>query len=745
MGLFGSCKTMLAVAIGVETAYRCAKIHEETGENRYAFLICYEPKANEVLRRTRSYAAEIHLQSLALMGEEHLSTTGRLKRYEKELFAPLIASGVHVPGEYERLQAVEKVLDEHLVPVDFTGGDKARPDSGTGYIEEIADRIEEELKQRGPGAKAEIVVVDYVGVMCELHLLATGRDDESPRKLIGQAPRLVRRMIASPFKTPVWLIHQLSGEANSHQDVTRRHHHEEAAECKHFGDDLNAMLIAGAQDPDHRFVIANSKAQDDASKEVLVRMQGEIGLVTELDDVRVNHHKWLPTHKQPCPAQVKDDSTQPQCKQETVATACTPKTANGVPRVTRSFKLRTGPNADTFHPELDSRQYLERSKRGHSKAKVEYHESAAYRMLRPGKSHSGLWLPDWLAMVSSDPCTLRMMGLVLFYYDDKGTRSAAVPRNRLRQSDQQQIRDIPDEKLLHRHQWCRAMAMRHVSMRCTVDGKDVVQTHRVRCLDKPLDKIAGAAGIPEKTARRVLKELVDTGVLIRPTEPGYKGILVYPNGHTLACRFLEHLGVPEEKWPEPLTSLVTRWYESEYRKQAMNRDGRVKYDLNAFDLDVPGIAPKPYGKPVIRGTWVDDLIYAACEERAGPAHLMAQLLWWFGGREDPRTGAFIPRAQLVREGRRWVAMSDRQIADAMGYPTSSVRGWLDWLVKKKFFKHEKWPWRAWNSSSAGISHYSPEPEAIYEAIHTARGRAKELRHARFEGFRDKRVGPEDMD
>jgi len=745
MGPYGSCKTMLAVALSVEACFQCHKIRRETGEDRCVLLFSYDAPPDEIWRRTRSYAAEVDLHSLEQIGTDGTKrlSTSRLKSYEKELFAALISHGIAVPGENGRLNAVDEVLKRHLIPVDYYGTDKTRPQAGEGYVREATERIKEELRQRAPGAKPHTVILDYVGRMCEAYLSAKG-EHGSPVKLIGQAPRLARQTIAQPFQCPVWLVHQLNTDANSHQDVTRRHHHEEAADSKHFGDRLDAALIAGVQDEEHRFAVMNSKAVRDP-KEVLVQMRGEIGFVGGRNDA-LRHH-WLQVAPANLPksdkrdgfvrAQQTDqddgDHAGDSAKQRRRQSPC-------LSHITRTFKPRTGPNADCFHPELDSRQYLKRSKRGHSRAKAEWHETPAYRMLRPGKGHSGLWLPEWLREVTMDPWSRRLQAFVLFYFDDKSTRSAAIPRNRLRQSTPQQIRDIPHERLLNRRQRCRARAMRDVPIPCTRDGEDVIETRRVRCLDKPLAKIAAAAGLSEKQARRAMQELVKDDILRRAEEPGHNGILLYPNGYTLACRYLKYRGIPEDEWPEPYTSLVIGWYESDYRREALNRDGRKHHDLHAFDLDAAGVAPKPYRKPVARGTWVDDLIYAICGERAGPAHLMSQLLWWFDGRKDQKTGELIPRASLVRDGRRWVFMSVRQLARSLGYPRSSVADWLDWLVdEKEYFKRRMWPVAGWNTTGAGVDHYSPEPDMIYKALRAAGGRAKELRYARFEGLKDERI------
>lgn len=413
----------------------------------------------------------------------------------------------------------------------------------------------------------------------------------------------------------------------------------------------------------------------------------------------------------------------------------------------RLLHPRTGKNADTCHDFVESEFRRRAADSLHilhhgdgTTVEQEYFDTRAYRALQPGRGHSGLWLPNWLCEVSSDPAERRMLALVLFYFDDKGTRSDAVKRNRLKQHQPPEI-----VKETHRQQWqrCRTQAFRSLPLPCIQDGVEFCQEFKVRCLDKPLWKIAAAAGLSEKVGRRVLKELVDKEVLRRPGEPGRHGILVYPNGHTLACRFLKYHGVQVDDLPGPSISLVTEWYECAYRQQAMNRDGRTHYVFDAGAYARAGLhRMKGVRTPVALGTWIDDLVYAACDCRPGPAHLMAQLLWWHGVRKSKFTDERLPRAPLLREGRRWVARSVRQWAEDLGYAHSSVHEWLTWLVEtKKFFAHRNWTWRNWNSSPKGIDHYSPEPDAIYEAVKAARPQAKELRLARFKRFKDARPRP----
>ena len=107
--------------------------------------------------------------------------------------------------------------------------------------------------------------------------------------------------------------------------------------------------------------------------------------------------------------------------------------------------------------------------------------------------------------------------------------------------------------------------------------------------------------------------------------PGHKKLYVAPQGNVFAEAWGEYSGINVDR------DCRFDWYESTYRRQSMNRDARMHYDPDNFDPAGVrmGIAiPATYRNAVARGTWVDDLIFAACRRKAGPAHLLATILYY---------------------------------------------------------------------------------------------------------------------
>lgn len=399
-------------------------------------------------------------------------------------------------------------------------------------------------------------------------------------------------------------------------------------------------------------------------------------------------------------------------------------------------------------------------------------DSKARRMLRAGKSHSGVWIPAWTGHVTTDAAERRLLASILFWFDDRGTRNPEVKRNRVPVAETtEEVFQMDVDRLRRRkmefyaqhrptHR-CRARAMRDVCFEelDKVTGLQYTDGIRTRCLEQPLRVLAGAAGLSEKVGRRCLRNLETRNAVIvaREQKPDQspvwaycehaagpqKGILLFPNGYGLARALVSYGGGDPESVPTTI-SLLGNWYESEYRKLGMNRDGRRYAFPNEYAATAAAFfAPILLRHAVSRGTFVDDWIYAACEERPGPAHVMAQLLWFCDANrrrvatEDESKWEIeeVPRARVLREGRRWTLRSNRHLAKYLDYPEADIRDWTEWLVEEQhFFTRKQWPWRGWANS---VNHYSPNPETIGRALKRSRQRAESLRRLRF----PEKVGP----
>ncbi|MEI8371660.1 MAG: hypothetical protein WCJ35_02380 [Planctomycetota bacterium] len=283
LGPYGSCKTVLAVMLAVEAA-RHAYGSSLTGseDHGYVFLASYEAGPAELRLRMLSYAAQIHRKSLESMGKDGmktLSTSKKLRPYEKKMFAAALADGKNVLGEQGRVKQAMKWLEDHIIVLDMAGNDAKHASAGSGHIAEICRKITTELHRRGKNAKASLAIVDYVGAMARRHLEATGKDESNLRHLIGGTPLMAKNKIAAKFNCPVWLLHQLSGAANQ-KGPAAQVHHTDAAECKSFAENLDFAFVIGKPDNQNLCQINSTKHRRTGHcPEVIVRVRGAMNRV----------------------------------------------------------------------------------------------------------------------------------------------------------------------------------------------------------------------------------------------------------------------------------------------------------------------------------------------------------------------------------------------------------------------------------------------------------------------------------
>ena len=198
-----------------------------------------------------------------------LSDLGRISRQEhKSIDYKKLCSGLQgyehdhiaeiphkdgVPlGEQQRYEEVCKLFGRQLNLLDFLPEDFM-----SDPVSVISNRLENEL---GNANYIAGIVVDYVGLIMNRHL----RDSDIPAQWrAGRFKKFVeesRCRLAQKFGCPVWLIHQLNGNANKRSPVARQHHRD-AKETKHFGDHLDYCFVLGTQDPNSRcFTLECTKA-----------------------------------------------------------------------------------------------------------------------------------------------------------------------------------------------------------------------------------------------------------------------------------------------------------------------------------------------------------------------------------------------------------------------------------------------------------------------------------------------------
>jgi len=265
MAPYGTCKTTLAVMLWCLAAKQnyAETLHDEfEGDKGLSFLVTYEaPLSNEIQHRALMYAAMVHRTSLDKMGMDGMSSLNadpeKPLPYEKGKFKRDIEEGIFQP-EFVRVQKAIPWLNDHTVCLDFTGSDPEWPSAGHGGIAEIVNRIKLEMRNRGPGYYVKNVIIDYFGLMVDRDS-SLGPQKTEDHKLYQKKVEEIVQGISIKLQCHTWILHQLSGAANSMLSPTKSVHHTDAKGSKSWAENLHFAFVIGNLNMDSLGQIACTK------------------------------------------------------------------------------------------------------------------------------------------------------------------------------------------------------------------------------------------------------------------------------------------------------------------------------------------------------------------------------------------------------------------------------------------------------------------------------------------------------
>jgi hypothetical protein len=299
LGPFGGGKTMFAIQLAVARAKLCMAWHtcKDHGHERLKQVIfaSYEEDVDRDIRpRVMSCAACINKKTLeGLRNVADLSHKGHLLPYELAMYEQMkVTDPNQMDGEYERLMKANTQIGANLQMMDMR-----KDGRGTGWISELASYIERQQQQHGWAI--DTIIIDYVKIMCRRHLKAQDKDpDRHLRHLINETPMTVKMDLAERFGCTVWLLQQLSGEANR-RSAAAQLSHADAGEARDFAENLVSCLVFGTKHGESgacRVFYTKGRRSENQGLDTLISLDGGFGRTTSVTGWQVVSGKFVQSH-----------------------------------------------------------------------------------------------------------------------------------------------------------------------------------------------------------------------------------------------------------------------------------------------------------------------------------------------------------------------------------------------------------------------------------------------------------------
>lgn len=280
LGPTGLGKTTSGINITVSTArvWNIAYLAGTIKKPKVSCFFSWEQDLERLRLRFWSYAARIDSTRLEDYTDEKIELTrrGKLEKYEVEMLAEDIKSyGLeNVDGEYERLQAASKELNETVKIFDFSGA-ADNPQIGSGGLDEVVAALKALEKD---GYEIGVVVLDYANAAVRKYMAAKGGDPSTMRHYLASFCNDCRFKIALPFNCPVWALNQLNTSANK-RAPTADQHHSDASECGNFAENAWFAFVFSTKDKTNNtcqlFCTKERRAKGDL-KQAFLKIEGGI-------------------------------------------------------------------------------------------------------------------------------------------------------------------------------------------------------------------------------------------------------------------------------------------------------------------------------------------------------------------------------------------------------------------------------------------------------------------------------------
>lgn len=279
LGAFGSGKTMLSCGIMAEAATRAVADAMASGKQpEHCAMFMYETPPDDVRKRIISYIAGIKLKHLDRVPfSQHLSRRGNRHPYEEALFPG------DPRGEWERYNDTAPIW--RTLHIADMRGPNHNPKAGSGGIDEIHAELEKHRTRYGTRFRA--ISIDYALTCCRRYISAKGWDvDRKLRHLLGGFGDECRRLIASRFDAQVWILNQLSGQANKRAPGAKVNH-ADSAEATNFAENLWYCFCLGTKNRENNTLTIDctkTRRSEGVPAPTILELRGDLARFVQADD-----------------------------------------------------------------------------------------------------------------------------------------------------------------------------------------------------------------------------------------------------------------------------------------------------------------------------------------------------------------------------------------------------------------------------------------------------------------------------
>lgn len=288
----GAYKTTMAVQCVANSAEIARDLWERRGRRGpkpVAVLVSSETPIDEFRVRVLGSAACIHLDKLkGYRPLDKLSDGEPTDPAEREFFAQQLADNTYVPAR-RRAEYAKNLINEFVHFVDLTGTADGLEAYGRNGIADVIAYLKAYLRRTGNSLLC--VWVDHASAIADRQIAEQRLDARAKTEILKRMPLDLRDHVARPMQTRTWLVHQLTGKANSFGPGAELHH-TDAAGCASFGEYAYAAIVGGQPTgKDNVAVFRYSKHREGPPQPPRFgRVYGDYGRVVDAtDDYRFSH------------------------------------------------------------------------------------------------------------------------------------------------------------------------------------------------------------------------------------------------------------------------------------------------------------------------------------------------------------------------------------------------------------------------------------------------------------------------